>query len=191
MDCCFSLTQPYQILSVELHKEAHRSNAELQEELDGSNTELHEETQTCVYEYARGRLQILSATSFTLSSVPLSWCRDPSERWLLVGLHDSSVVLLHIETGLEAHVTCPMLPSALVWHPDGGLFVVAGGQGEMQCFDLGLSPLRLQLVSEESIIGASLQLAGHMRIPSGLEAVEWAHSPMSQVEMCLKCINLL
>lgn len=184
MDCCFSLAQPYQILTVELHKKVHSSNAELHEEPSGSNAELHEEAQTCVYEYARGHLQILSATSFSLSSVPVSWCRDPSERWVLLGLQDSSVVLLHIETGLEARVTCPMLPSALVWHPDGGLIVVAGGQGELQCFDLGLGSLRLQLVSEENIIGESLQLAGHVRIPSGLEAVEWAHSPMSQVGMC-------
>lgn len=171
---------------MELHKEAHSTTAELREEPDGSTVELREEaqvTQTCVYECARGRLRRLSATALPLSSVPVSWCRDPSERWLLLGLQDSSVVLLHIETGLKAHATCPMLPSILAWHPDGGLIVVAGGQGELQCFDLGLSPLRLQLVSEEDVIGTSLQLARHVRIPGGLEAVEWAHSPMSQVGM--------
>lgn len=61
---------------------------------------------------------------------------------------------------------------------------MAGGQGELQCFDLGLSPFRLQLVSEEDVIGTSgqsLQLARHVRIAGGLESVEWAHSPMSQV----------
>lgn len=137
--------------------------------------------ETCVYECARGRLQRLSAKSLPLSSVPVSWCRDPSERWLLLGLQDSSVMLLHIETGFKAHVTCPMLPSVLVWHPDGGLIVVAGGQGELQCFDLGLSPVRLHLVSEEDVSGTSLQLARHVRITGGLESAEWAHSPMSQV----------
>lgn len=66
---------------------------------------------------------------------------------------------------------------------------MAGGQGELQCFDLGLSPLRLQLVSEEDVMGTSgksLQLARHVRIASGLEGVEWAHSPMSQVGMSPK-----
>lgn len=171
---------------MELQKEAHRSISELHEELNSSDMELREEAQivqTCVYEYTRGRLQRLSATSLPLSCAPVSWCRDPSERWLLLGLQDSSVVLLHVETGLKARVTCPMLPSVLVWHPDGGLIVVAGGQGELQCFDLGLIPVRLQLVSEEDVTGTSLQLARHVRIPAGLEGVEWAHSPMSQVGM--------
>lgn len=171
---------------MELHKEAHSSSADLHEESNRSNMELREEAQvcqSCVYECTRERLQHLSATALPLSSVPVSWCRDPSERWLLLGLQDSSVVLLHIETGLQTRVTCPMLPSVMEWHPDGGLIVVAGGQGELQCFDLGLSPLRLQLVSEEEGIGTSLQLARHVRIPGGLEGVEWAHSPLSQVGM--------
>ncbi|XP_060789412.1 WD repeat-containing and planar cell polarity effector protein fritz homolog [Neoarius graeffei] len=194
LDCCFSLTQPYQILTVELHKEAHSSSADLHEESNRSNMELREEAQvcqSCVYECTRERLQHLSATALPLSSVPVSWCRDPSERWLLLGLQDSSVVLLHIETGLQTRVTCPMLPSVMEWHPDGGLIVVAGGQGELQCFDLGLSPLRLQLVSEEEGIGTSLQLARHVRIPGGLEGVEWAHSPLSQGAEGLEVHDLL
>ncbi|XP_047677347.1 WD repeat-containing and planar cell polarity effector protein fritz homolog isoform X3 [Tachysurus fulvidraco] len=197
LDCCFSLTQPYQILTVELHKEAHSSTAELRDDQIHSTIGMHEEvhvTQTCVYECARGRLQHLSATTVSLSSVPVSWCRDPSERWLLLGLQDSSVVLVHIETGLQTCVTCPMLPSLLVWHPDGGLIVVAGGQGELQCFDLGLSPLQLQLVSEEDVVGTSgksLQLARHVRISSGLEGLEWAHSPGSQGAEGLEVHNLL
>ncbi|XP_060735477.1 WD repeat-containing and planar cell polarity effector protein fritz homolog [Tachysurus vachellii] len=194
LDCCFSLTQPYQILTVELHKEAHSSTAELREDQIHSTIGMHEEahvTQTCVYERARGRLQHLSATTLSLSSVPVSWCRDPSERWLLLGLQDSSVVLVHIETGLQTRVTCPMLPSLLVWHPDGGLIVVAGGQGELQGFDLGLSPLQLKLVSEEDVVGTSLQLAKHVRISSGLEGLEWAHSPVSQGAEGLEVHDLL
>ncbi|KAG7328615.1 hypothetical protein KOW79_008559 [Hemibagrus wyckioides] len=196
LDCCFSLTQPYQILTVELHKEAHSSSTVLREDPSRS-VELREEahvTQTCVYECARGRLQRLSATSLALFSVPVSWCRDPSERWILLGLQDSTVVLFHIETGLQTSVTCPMLPSVLVWHPDGGLIVVAGGQGELQCFDLGLSHVQLQLVSEEDVIGTSgvsLQLARHVRIAGGLEGVEWAHSPMSQGAEGLEVHDLL
>ncbi|KAF7704729.1 WD repeat-containing and planar cell polarity effector protein fritz homolog [Silurus meridionalis] len=192
LDCCFSLTQPYQILTVELHKEVHSSTAELHEEANRSNMNFHEDSriaQTCVYECTRGRLQRLSATA--LPSVPVSWCRDPSERWLLLGLQDSSVLLLHTETGLQTRVTCPMLPSLLVWHPEGGLIVVAGGQGELQCFDLGLSPLRLQLVFEEEVIGTSLQLAKHVKIPGGLECVEWAHSSMSQGAEGLEVHDLL
>ncbi|KAM9465979.1 WD repeat-containing and planar cell polarity effector protein fritz homolog isoform 1-T2 [Clarias gariepinus] len=194
LDCCFSLTQPYQILTMELHKEACGSIGGLHVEPNQSNIEPREEAQvaqTCVYECARGRLQHLSATSLPLSSVPVSWCRDPSECWILLGLQDSSVVLIHIKTGLQTRVTCPMLPSVLAWHPDGGMIVVAGGQGELQCFDLGLSPLRLQLVSEDNVSSTSLQLARHVRIPGGLESVEWAHSAVPQGAEGLEVHNLL
>ncbi|XP_072546197.1 WD repeat-containing and planar cell polarity effector protein fritz homolog isoform X2 [Salminus brasiliensis] len=177
LDCCFSLTQPYHILTIELHKAR------------GPTTELREEAhppvvQACVYEWARGRLQQLSAAPLPLPSAPLSWCRDPAEHWLLLGLQDSSVVLVHPESGVSVQAVCPMPPSLLAWHPSGGLVVAAGGQGELQCFDLGLSPLPVRLVSEEGgapgHAGASLQLGRHMKVSGGLEGVEWAHSPVTQ-----------
>ncbi|XP_076833657.1 LOW QUALITY PROTEIN: WD repeat-containing and planar cell polarity effector protein fritz homolog [Brachyhypopomus gauderio] len=165
LNCYFSLTQPYQVLTVEL-REAHPAA-----------------TQACVYECARGHFQRLSATPVPLPSAPVTWCRDPSERLLLLGLQDCSVVLFHPETGIVGRAACPMLPSLLAWHPSGGLVLVAGAQGEMQCFDLGLSPLPMRLLSEEEapgLGGPTLQLAWHMKAAGGLAGVEWAHSPMSQ-----------
>ncbi|XP_062863404.1 WD repeat-containing and planar cell polarity effector protein fritz homolog isoform X2 [Trichomycterus rosablanca] len=185
LDCRFSLTQPYQILTLELHQGARGRTEEQRKDARLSTAELLEEAhvaQTCVYECARARLQCLSAAPLPLSSAPVSLCRDPTERWLLLGLRDSSVVLFHIDTGIQARSTCPMVPSVLTWHPDGGLIVAAGGQGELQCFDLGLTPLRLQLVSEEvtGTGGKSLQLAKHVKVPGGLEGVEWVHTATSQ-----------
>ncbi|XP_022528495.2 WD repeat-containing and planar cell polarity effector protein fritz homolog isoform X2 [Astyanax mexicanus] len=189
LDCCFSLTQPYHILTIELHKEARGPTAELREESRLLVVE------ACVYECARGRLQQLSSTPLPLSSVPVSWCRDPTERWLLLGLQDSSVVLLHPESGVSVQAACPMPPSLLAWHPSGGLMVVAGGQGEVQCFDLGLSLLPVRLMSEEEDgpgrAGASLQLGRHMKVSGGLEGIEWAHSPVSQNAEGLDVHNLL
>ncbi|KAL6478380.1 hypothetical protein MHYP_G00142150 [Metynnis hypsauchen] len=189
LDCCFSLTQPYHILTVELREEARDPTAELHE---AARTPV---VQACVYECARGRLQHLSAVNLPLPSAPVSWCRDPSERWLLLGLRDSSVVLVHPETGVSVQAVCPMPPSLLAWHPSGGLVVVAGGQGELQFFDLGLSPLPVRLVSEEEggqgQAGASLQLGRHMKVSSGLEDIEWAHSPVSQNAEGLEVHDLL
>ncbi|KAG9268441.1 hypothetical protein AMEX_G17416 [Astyanax mexicanus] len=189
LDCCFSLTQPYHILTIELHKEARGPTAELREEPRLLVVE------ACVYECARGRLQQLSSTPLPLSSVPVSWCRDLTERWLLLGLQDSSVVLLHPESGVSVQAACPMPPSLLAWHPSGGLMVVAGGQGEVQCFDLGLSLLPVRLMSEEEDgpgrAGASLQLGRHMKVSGGLEGIEWAHSPVSQNAEGLDVHNLL
>lgn len=158
LDCRFSLRQPYQVLTVELG--AGESSAD-----------------SCVYECARGRPQRLSVTSVPLSSRPASCCRDPSESKLLLGLRDSSLVLYDARRGVTLLAQAPMLPSFAAWHPAGGLLVVGDGQGELQCFDAGLSPLRTQLLAEDPAPGPTLQLSRHLRTPGGLAGLQWAAPP--------------
>ncbi|XP_028845506.1 WD repeat-containing and planar cell polarity effector protein fritz homolog isoform X2 [Denticeps clupeoides] len=155
LDCCFSLTQPYQLLTVEVPT--------------GPGSMAH----SCVYECARGRLQRLSATTLPLPSRPVSCSRDPSETRLLLGLHDSSLVLYDVVSGISLQAHCPMLPSLSAWHPAGALLVVGGEQGELQCFDLGLSTLPLQLVAEDVCPSPTLQLCQHLRTPGGLVGLQW------------------
>ncbi|XP_030643309.1 WD repeat-containing and planar cell polarity effector protein fritz homolog [Chanos chanos] len=176
LDCCFSLTQSYQVLTVEVCEEAHDRRA-----------------QNCVYECARGRLQRLSVIALPLPSRPVCCARDPSEQQLALGLQDSSVVLFDIQHGLSLHALCPMLPSLLAWHPTAALLMVGSSQGELQVFDMGLSPLRLQLVAEEpaSAPGATLQLTQHLSISGGLVGMQWAFSPLSQGGEGLEVRDLL
>ncbi|XP_056623957.1 WD repeat-containing and planar cell polarity effector protein fritz homolog isoform X1 [Triplophysa dalaica] len=188
IDCRFSLTQPYQILTVELHHEANHSASELHEE--AQPLDVH----TCIYECARGHLQHLSSTPVPLTSKPITCHYDPLERWVLLGLQDCSVVLFDRQTGLSQWATCSMMPSLLAWHPSGGLLMVGGGQGELQCFDMGLSPLPLKKVSEEPApdsLGTSLQLSRNMKISSGLEGIQWAGCPVSQGNEGLETHDLL
>ncbi|XP_066528624.1 WD repeat-containing and planar cell polarity effector protein fritz homolog [Hoplias malabaricus] len=200
LDCCFSLTQPYHILTIELHEEVHCPTTELHMDARDPTAERFEEAhsplmEACVYECARGRGQRLSVTPLPLSSAPVSWCRDPDERWLFFGLQDGSVVLLHLETGHTLQATCSMPPSLVAWHPSGGLLVAAGGQGELQCFDLGLTVFSLRLVSEQeerpSISGAGLQLSRHMKVCGGLDGMEWAYTPTSHNAEGLEVHDLL
>ena len=158
LDCRFSLAQPYQILTVELG--AGESSAD-----------------SCVYECARGRPQRLSVTSVPLSSRPASCCRDPWESRLLLGLRDSSLLLYDPRRGVTLQAQVPMLPSYVAWHPAGALLVVGDGQGELQCFDAGLAPLRMQLLAEDLAPGPTLQLSRHLRAPGGLAGMQWAVPP--------------
>ncbi|KTF96264.1 hypothetical protein cypCar_00030219 [Cyprinus carpio] len=176
IDCRFSLTQPYHVLTVELHQEAKHSTSELYEEAQPP------EVQTCVYECAHRCLQHLSSSPLPLTSKPIICCRDPLERWVLLGLQDCSVVLFDPQTGNSQWASCSMVPAVLAWHPSGALLMVGGGQGEVQCFDMGLSPLPLRLVSEEPTpgsIGPSLQLSRHIKTSQGLEGMHWAYCPIS------------
>ncbi|KAJ8405123.1 hypothetical protein AAFF_G00330440 [Aldrovandia affinis] len=158
LDCRFSLSQPYQVLTVELGA---REGA----------------ADSCVYECARGRPQRLSVTSVPLSSRPVSCCRDPAEGRLLLGLRDSSLVLYDARRGLSLLAQVPMLPSFMAWHPGGALVAVGGGQGELQCFDAGLSPVPLQLLAEDPAPGPTLQLSRRLRAPGGLVGLQWATPP--------------
>ncbi|XP_067224447.1 WD repeat-containing and planar cell polarity effector protein fritz homolog isoform X2 [Chanodichthys erythropterus] len=188
IDCRFSLTQPYHVLTVELHHEAKHSTSGLHEEAQPPDV------QTCVYESAHGRLQHLSSTPLSLTSKPITCSRDPLERWVLLGLQDCSLVLFDPQTGLTQWATCSMVPTVLAWHPSGALLMVGGGQGELQCFDMGLSPLPLRLVSEElvpSSAGPSLQLSHHMKTSEGLEGIQWAYCPISQGNEGLEAHDLL
>ncbi|KAG5831097.1 hypothetical protein ANANG_G00300240 [Anguilla anguilla] len=60
---------------------------------------------------------------------------------LLLGLRDSSLVLYDARRGVTLLAQAPMLPSFAAWHPGGALLAVGDGQGELQCFDAGLSPV--------------------------------------------------
>ncbi|XP_051501761.1 WD repeat-containing and planar cell polarity effector protein fritz homolog isoform X1 [Myxocyprinus asiaticus] len=188
IDCRFSLMQPYHVLTVELHQEARNSTSEVHEEAQPP------EVQTSVYECARGRLQHLSSTPLPLPSKPITCSRDPLERWVLLGLQDCSVVLFDPQTGLSQWATCSMVPSLLAWHPSGALLMVGGGQGELQCFDMGLSPLPLRIVSEEQSpgsVGPGLQLSHHMKTSGGLEGMQWAYCPISQGSDGMEAHDLL
>ncbi|XP_063048912.1 WD repeat-containing and planar cell polarity effector protein fritz homolog isoform X2 [Engraulis encrasicolus] len=199
LDCSFSVTQPYQLLTVEVPPDTDAPSSPSSPPCATATV-----TALCsVYESARGRLQRLSAQPLPLSSPPISCARDPSETRLLLGLSDSSLVLHdwgreqsqrqqqqqqapqgqqqpgpgQLQQGVSMRVHCPMLPSLCAWHPGGGLVVVGGSQGELQCFDLGLAPLPLRLLAEElpwPPKGPTLQLCRHLRDPGGLVGLQWA-----------------
>ncbi|CAI5654777.1 unnamed protein product [Oreochromis niloticus] len=161
LDCRFSLLQPYQVLTVEL---------------PAGPQGFREESwaDTCVYECARGRLHRLSVTRIPLSSHPVSCSRHPSETTLLLGLSDSSLVLYDQRRGISFLASCPVPATLLAWHPAGAVVMVGGGQEELMCFDVGLAPVNMALVSEEVASAPTLRLAQHLRCSGGLAGLQWA-----------------
>ncbi|XP_030603895.1 WD repeat-containing and planar cell polarity effector protein fritz homolog isoform X2 [Archocentrus centrarchus] len=160
LDCRFSLFQPYQVLTVELPSGAQGFK-------EGSWAD------TCVYDCARGRLHRLSVTRIPLSSHPVSCSRHPSETTLLLGLSDSSLVLYDQRRGVSLLASCPVPATLLAWHPAGAVVMVGGGQEELMCFDVGLAPVNMALVSEEVASAATLRLAQHLRCSGGLAGLQW------------------
>ena len=163
MDCCFSILQPYQLLTVELP-------AGPQGFREGSWVD------TCVYDCARERVHRLSVTRIPLPSHPVSCSRHPDETTILLGLSDSSLVLYDQRRGVSLLVSCPVPPTILAWHPAGAMVMVGGGQGELMCFDVGLAPVSMALIAEEVTSAAMLELAEHAGCCAGLDGLQWGTS---------------
>ncbi|XP_037530570.1 WD repeat-containing and planar cell polarity effector protein fritz homolog [Nematolebias whitei] len=161
LDCCFSQLQPYQMLTVELPA--------IPQGFRQASC-----AATCVYECARGRLRRLSISNIPLLSHPLSCSRHPSETTILFGLSDSSLVLYDQRRGVSLLVSCPVPPTYMAWHPTGAVAIIAGGQEELICFDVGLAPLNMALVAEEVTPAATLRLTQHLYCPGGLAGLKWA-----------------
>ncbi|KAL6102219.1 wdpcp [Pungitius sinensis] len=170
LDCCFSLLQPHQLLTVELPAAAPGPG-----EASWADA--------CVYDCSPGRLRRLSASRVPLPSRPVSCSRHPSEASLLLGLADSSLVLHDQRRGVSLLAPCPLRPTLLAWHPAGAVVVVGGEQGELMCFDAGLAPVSTALLAEEAGEAATLRLAEHLRCAGGLEGLQWAAGPEADVLM--------
>ncbi|CAL9687869.1 unnamed protein product [Knipowitschia caucasica] len=159
IDCRFSHLQQYRLLTVELPQG-------LQTSSEGCRAE------SCVYEFAHGRLHRLSIVRIPLLSQPTCCSSHPSESMLLLGLKDSSLVLYDQRRGVSLLASCLVPPALLAWHPSGAV-VVVGGQDELMCFDVGLAPLGLALVNEDMTSAATLPLAQHLRLSGSLEGLHW------------------
>ncbi|KAK2824577.1 hypothetical protein Q5P01_021752 [Channa striata] len=160
LDCCFSLLQPYQLLTVELPTGPQRPGG-------GSWAD------SCVFECVRGRLHRLSVTRISLPSHSISCSHHPAEAMLLLGLSDSSLVLYDRRREVSLLASCVVPPNLLAWHPAGSVVMVGGRQGELMCFDVGLAPLSVAMVAEEVASVATLRLAQHMRCSGGLDVLQW------------------
>lgn len=67
----------------------------------------------------------------------------------LKGCIDGSLVLLDEGRGVTRQVRTAFIPTLLRWHGDGSLLLAANDRAQLQWFDLALSCVRTQLLSED------------------------------------------
>ncbi|XP_073484285.1 WD repeat-containing and planar cell polarity effector protein fritz homolog [Aquarana catesbeiana] len=158
LDAGFSMTQPYQVYTVE----------------QSTNPETEPMADSCIYECSRNRLQCVSVTKIPLSSRVISCGRNLSEDKLVLGCDDSSVILYEAHRRVTLLAQAELLPVQIRWHPIGCIFVVSNNQGELQIFDMALSPVKVQLVAEDFAPRPTLQCSKHFEVSSSLVDMKWA-----------------
>ncbi|XP_045405669.1 WD repeat-containing and planar cell polarity effector protein fritz homolog isoform X2 [Lemur catta] len=157
LDVCFGTKQPYQVFTVE------RSISVDKEPMADS----------CIYECVWNKIQCVSVTRIPLKSKAISCCRNVTEDKLILGCEDSSVILYETHRRVTLLAQAELLPSLISCHPSGAILLVGSNQGDLQIFDMALSPINIQLLAEDRLPRETLQFNKFFDVPSSLVQMQW------------------
>lgn len=129
---------------------------------------------SCVYKCVRNKIQCAAVTRIPLRSKAISCCRDVTEDKLVLGCEDSSIILYEAYNQVTVLAQAELLPGLITYHPSGAIFMVGSSQGELQLFDMALSPIKIQLLAQDYSPEATLQFSKHFDMPSSLIQIQWA-----------------
>ncbi|MBZ3875455.1 WD repeat-containing and planar cell polarity effector protein fritz-like protein [Sciurus carolinensis] len=157
LDVRFGAKQPYQVFTVE------RSVSVDKEPMADS----------CIYECVRNKIHCVSVTRIPLRSKAISCCRNVTEDKLILGCEDSSVILYETHRRVTLLAQAELLPSLISCHPSGAILLVGSNQGELQIFDMALSPINIQLLAEDRLPRETLQFYKFFDVSSSLVQMQW------------------
>ena len=122
----------------------------------------------------RGALHRVGVSSVPLEAPLTAHGHTPAEDRLLLACNNG-VLALHGETRGTTHLTkAGLIPASLAWLDTGTLVAAANERGQLQCFDLALSLVRLQLTAEDPAPQRVLDLSEHLSHRPGLARLSWA-----------------
>lgn len=128
---------------------------------------------SCIYECVRNKIQCVSVTRIPLRSKAISCCRNVTEDKLVLGCEDSSVILYETHRRVTFLAQAELLPSLMSCHPSGAILLVGSNQGELQIFDMALSPISIQLLAEDRSPKETLQFKKFFDVSSSLVQMQW------------------
>ncbi|KAB1267078.1 WD repeat-containing and planar cell polarity effector protein fritz-like protein [Camelus dromedarius] len=128
---------------------------------------------SCIYECVRKKIQCVSVTRIPLRSKAISCCRNITEDKLILGCEDSSVILYETHRRVTLLAQAELLPSLISCHPSGAILLVGSNQGELQIFDMALSPINIQLLAEDYSPRETLQFKESFDVSSSLVHMQW------------------
>ncbi|XP_077782708.1 WD repeat-containing and planar cell polarity effector protein fritz homolog isoform X1 [Podarcis muralis] len=163
LDAGFSSCNPYQIHTVE-----HAFSADHEPMAD-----------SCVYEYVKNKIQCVAVTKIPLLSKAISCCRNITEDKLVLGCEDSSIVLYEAYRQVTLSAQAELLPTLMCCHPSEAIVLVGSSQGELQLFDMALSPIKMQVLAEDFSTKSTLQFSEHFDVSSSLIQIQWAAPKVS------------
>lgn len=133
-----------------------------------------------VYEVSQqGKLQRLAVTSVPLPTHTSCIKFSPNHDMLLLCCIDGSVTLHDQARGTNNSIKATFIPTLASWHSDGVVFTVSNERGQFQHFDISLSCLRSQILSEDATPANILDLSSYFRSQPPLLRMEWSKATNS------------
>lgn len=153
----FSKLQPHKIYTVE----------------QGMSSGGETTAKACTYEVVQGKIQRVTVVNIPLKSMVQCESRSPGEDKVLLGCADGTLVM-YDENKKNTEVNrAGLIPSLVAWHPTGTIVFVGSNRGDVQVFDMALSPLRIQLLSEEPNPLRLLPTSKFFKAPQLLREIQW------------------
>ncbi|XP_076230946.1 WD repeat-containing and planar cell polarity effector protein fritz isoform X2 [Calliopsis andreniformis] len=98
---------------------------------------------------------------------------SPNQELLLLCCIDGSVIIYDQIRTTTASVKASFIPTLASWHSDGIIFIIGNDKGQFQHFDISLSCIKNQTLSEEVTPASILDLSSYFRIQPALLCMEW------------------
>lgn len=95
----------------------------------------------------------------------------------MLGCIDGSVLLFDESRGITHHVKAAFIPNSITWHCDSALVIIANERGQFQCFDISLSCVKNQLISEDITPSNVLDLSTYFNYQPTLSRIRWSKKP--------------
>ncbi|XP_050491279.1 WD repeat-containing and planar cell polarity effector protein fritz isoform X2 [Bombus huntii] len=119
------------------------------------------------------KLQRIAMVSVSLPTHTSCVKFSPTQELLLLCCIDGSVIIYDQTRATTASVKAAFIPTLASWHSDGIIFVVGNDKGQFQHFDIALSCIKSQTLTEEAAQANILDLSSYFRIQPALLRMEW------------------
>ncbi|KAL7034656.1 hypothetical protein ACKWTF_008043 [Chironomus riparius] len=135
--------------------------------------------ESCTYyiSSSKFKMQRTSVTSIPLQTEVSCSAFSPDHEKLFMGCIDGSVVLFDEGRGTTYLVKASFIPTQVTWHPDSSIIIIANERAQLQCFDISLSCIKNQLLSEEMTPSNVLDLSGFFVRQPMLQKIGWSKKP--------------
>ncbi|XP_008214857.1 WD repeat-containing and planar cell polarity effector protein fritz isoform X1 [Nasonia vitripennis] len=120
------------------------------------------------------KLQRIAVVSVPLPTHSSCVRFSPNQDMLLLCCIDGSITLHDHTKGTNTSIKAAFIATLACWHSDGNIFAIANERGQVQHFDIALTCVKSQMLSEDISPANIVDLSSYFRTQPALIRLEWS-----------------